>query len=125
MLVTTQGCDLDLSRGPGWLFLRLRNFDPDCPETDALAERIWSLLEKHLVYRLVLELDEVELLRSILIAQLVLLQRRMAKRDGVIRLSGLSPHNREVLETCRLEEHLPAFENRVEAVMGLKPTQPR
>ncbi len=125
MLVTTEGCDLDLSRGPGWLFVRVRNFDPDCPDVDRLADRIWSLLEKHLVYRLVLELDEVELLRSILIAQLVLLQRRISKRDGVIRLSGLSPQNREVLETCRLEDRLPAYGDRVEAVMGTTPTQPR
>lgn len=125
MLVTAEGCDLDLSRGPGWLFVRVRNFDPDCPEADRLAERIWSLLERHLVYRLVLELDEVELLRSILIAQLLLLQRRIARHDGVIHLSGLSPHNREVLETCRLADRLPTYGDRVEAVMGGTPTQPR
>lgn len=125
MLVTTEGCDLDLSRGPGWLFVRVRHFDPDRPEVDALADRIWSLLDKHLVYRLVLELDEVELLRSILIGQLVSLQRRIVEHDGVIRLSGLSPHNREVLETCRLDDRLPAYEDRHEAVMGSTPSQPR
>jgi len=125
MLVTTKGCDLDLSRGPGWLFIRVQNFDPDTPEMEVLADRIWSLLEKHLTYRVVLELNDVELLRSILIAQLVLLQRRILEHDGVIRLSGLSPHNREVLETCRLEERLPAYGDRVEAVMGTAPSQPR
>jgi anti-anti-sigma factor len=125
MLVTTKGCDLELNRGPDWLFVRLQNFDPDGLENEVLAERIWSLLEKHLTYRVVLELDDVELLRSILIAQLVLLQRRVLKHRGVIRLSGLSPHNREVLETCRLEDRLPAYEDRVEAVMGTAPIHPR
>lgn len=125
MLVTTKGCDLDLSRGPGWLFIHVRHFDPDSPDMDVFADRIWGLLEKHLTYRLVLELDEVELLRSLLIAQLVLLQRRILEHRGVIRLSGLSPHNREVLATCRLEDRLPAYEDRVEAVMGTRPSQPR
>ncbi|HLA86249.1 MAG TPA: hypothetical protein VJL29_15785, partial [Thermoguttaceae bacterium] len=69
--------------------------------------------------------DEVELLRSILIAQLVRLQRRIGAHGGVIHLAGLSPHNREVLRTCRLEDRLPAYEDRVNAVMGDAPRRPR
>ncbi|HBO43452.1 MAG TPA: hypothetical protein DD670_05885 [Planctomycetaceae bacterium] len=125
MLVTTKGCDLDLSRGPDWLFVRLKNLDPDCPEADALADRIWSLLENHLTYRLVLELDDIEVLRSILIAQLIKLRRRILEHEGVIRLSGLSPDNREVLETCHLEDRLPSYHDRVEAVMASLPCRPR
>ena len=125
MLVTTNACDLDLSHGPGWLFLRLRNFDPDSPEADSLADRIWSLLDNHLVYRVVLEMDEVELLRSILIAQLIMLQRRVNAHQGMVHLAGLSPHNREVLATCRLDDRLPAFQNRIEAVMGVDVAKPR
>ena len=125
MLTTTSGCELSLERGPGWLFVKLGSLDPDSPEAFALADRIWDLLESHTVYRLVLELDEIEVLQTLLIAQLVRLHRWISQHDGVIHLAGLSAHNREVLRTCRLDNRLPSFADRVEAVMGYHPTQPR
>ena len=124
MLVTAEGCDLDIDRGPGWLFVRIRNFDADAPESSELADRIWSLLEKHFTYRLVLELDEVEVLPSLLIAQMERLHQRVCEHDGVIRLSGLSARSRKLLHGRHLDDRLPTYGDRVAAVMGI-PGQPR
>ena len=124
MLVTAEGCDLDIDRGPDWLFVRIRNFDADAPESSHLADRIWALLEKHLTYRLVLELDDIEVLPSLLIAQMERLHGRIREHDGVIRLSGLSAHSRKLLHRRHLEGRLPAYGDRIEALMGM-PGQPR
>ena len=91
-----------------------------------LAERIWRLLQQHFTYRLVLELDQVRLLTSRLIAQLVQLHRRIEEHGGVMRLCGLSPQNCEVLHTCRLDDRLTPYQDRQAAIMGCeRPRQPR
>lgn len=124
MLVTMEGCDLDVDRGPGWLFVRLHGHDGEMPDFDGLADRIWTLLERHLTYRVVLELDELDVVPSQLIAELVELHRRVEGHEGVIRLSGLSPHSRKLLLSWRLSDRLPVYGDRVAAVMGT-PGQPR
>ena len=118
MPLTAMRCELGVERGPGWLFVKLNNIDPDAFETHQLADQIWSLLEQHLIYRVVLEMDDVKVLRSELIAQLILLCRKIRHHDGVIRLSGLSPNNKKVLQACSLIDRLPAFCDRFEAIMG-------
>jgi anti-anti-sigma factor len=118
MQTMTPGCELDVERGPGWLLVRVRNIDPSGSESTRLAERLWRLLQQHFTYRLVLELDEVELLNSLLVGQLVKLRRRIEEHDGVLRLCGLSPYNRQVLRTCRLNDRLLPYEDRESAVMG-------
>jgi len=125
MLVTTSECELEVDRGPNLLFVRVRISNDDIPEIPDLASRIWSLLEQHFTYRLVLELDEIKVLPSQLIGQLVLLQKRICTHDGVLRLSGLSAANREVLKSCRFGGRFPTYANRVEAVMGCCPQKPR
>lgn len=102
-----------VERGPAWLFVRIR---PDQQRVDDLADRLWMLLERHFVYRLVLEMDEVELLSSRLIGQLVMLQKRVLQHDGALRLCGLSPACSEALHHCRLDQALPSFNCREEAV---------
>jgi anti-anti-sigma factor len=111
-------CELDVERGPGWLLVRVRN--PDLAEVDGppLADRLWRLLLQHFTYRLVLEMDAVEMLNSYLIGQLAELYRRIEEHDGVLRLCGLSPYNRQVLHSCRLDDRLPPYGDRQEAVMG-------
>jgi anti-anti-sigma factor len=118
MLATANEWEMDVERGPGWLLMKLH--DPGCPieELPSLAEHIWSILDQHFTYRLVLELDDIPLLNSRLIGQLIELYRRIRDHDGVLRLCGLSAYNRQVLRTCRLDERLPAFEDRREAVLG-------
>jgi anti-anti-sigma factor len=126
MQETLAGWQLDVDRGPDWLFVKIR-----CPgqgqwDPPPLAERLWTMLQEHLVERMVLELDEIPVLSSRLIGQLVLLYKRISARGGVMRLSGLSPENQQVLRVCRLDERFASYHNRDEAVRGhRRPLQPR
>jgi hypothetical protein len=113
--------ELEVHRGPGWLFVKLRNPDDDSPHSTLLADQLWSLLESHLVYRLVLDLNEVRVVDRRLLGQLIQLYRRIRRHDGVMRLCGLSPTNRMVLESRhRLTQRLPPYDDIEEAVMGVK-----
>jgi anti-anti-sigma regulatory factor len=121
-------CDWDLhvERGPNWLLAKVGNPLDERWEMVPLADTLRSLMEKHFTYRLVLELDEIELLTSDLIGQLVLLEKWIHARQGVMRLCGLSPHNREILQSCRSGGLLRAYRDRLEAVLGRhRPPQPR
>lgn len=125
MLAIAPGWELYVERGPDWLIVKIESMDAR-GETPPVAEIIWSLMQQNLTHRLVLELDEVPVLNSFLIAQLTLLYRRISEHDGVMRLCGLSAYNRRVLHTCRLDERFQPYHNRQEAVMGYsRPTQPR
>jgi len=126
MLAVAPGCELEVERGPGWLLVRIANLDLAELDTPTLAERVWSVLQQHFTYRLVLELDQIHLLTSRLIAQLVQLHRRIEEHGGVMRLCGLSAHNRKVLQTCRLDDRFMPYQDRQEAVMGCeRPCRPR
>jgi anti-anti-sigma factor len=118
MLSVAPGCELDVERGPDWLLVRVRNLGQIDSGSPPLSDCLWRLLEQYFIYRLVLELDEVEVLDSALIEQLIQLYQRIKEHDGVLRLCGLSARNRRVLHTCRLDERLLPYEDRVEAVMG-------
>ena len=118
MLAIAPGCELDVERGPDWLLVRVRNLDLAESDAPPLAERVWHLLQQHFTYRLVLELDEVQVLNSCLIGELLQLHRRIEEHGGVMRLCGLSSHNRQVLHACRLDDRLLPYGDRQEAVMG-------
>ena len=107
--------ELEVVRGPDWLFVRLR---PEREQMHHLAERLWALLNKHFVYRLVLEMDEVEFLPSVMLGQLVMLQKRILQHGGALRLCGMTPSCREALHFCRLDHTLLNFESRADAVRG-------
>lgn len=118
---------LDVQRGPDWLFVRL--VPPDqpglVPEAEGVAEQIWEVIQQHFCYRVVLELDRVGMLYSSLLGQLILLSKRIYSHQGILRMSGVSEHNLDVLRTCRLEAALPSYHNRGDAVMGHNPQKPR
>jgi anti-anti-sigma factor len=118
MLAIAPGCELEVERGPDWLLVRVRNLDLAESDAPPLAERLWRVLQQHFTYRLVLELNDVEALNSDLVGQLTKLYRRIEEHGGVMRLCGLSPHNRQVLHACRLDDRLLPYEDREEAVMG-------
>ena len=121
---------LDIDRGPDWLFIR-----PSPPHgNDAahgeggeapLAEMVWKKLEQCFCYRVVLELDHIDYLRSGMIGELVRLHKRVATHGGMLRLCGVSKNAETGLRICRLSERLPAYRNRTDAVMGYRPQQPR
>lgn len=123
----TGSYEFAVERGPNCLFVRLTTWNSITEAAD-LAETLWNLLDQHLTYRLVLELDEVEVLRSFLIGQLVLLHKRICQHGGMLRLCGLSPRNHEALKIARLADRFPAYQNRNDAVRGAYlpyPTKPR
>ncbi len=117
MLTSTCGCVSDVERGPDWLLVRLRNLDLTAPNAPSLADHLWSLLQQHFTYRLVLELDDVQV-NSHMIGQLLQLYRRIEEHDGVLRLCGLSPGSRQVLHAAHLDDRLLPYEDRQEAVLG-------
>lgn len=119
------GSLFDVDRGPDWVFVRLTGADSDWTESPPVAESIWNVLDQSFTYRVVVELDRVTLLRSYVLGQLVLLARRVHAHGGVLRICGLTPHNQEMLRISRLEELLPGYRDRGEAVMCSRPKQPR
>jgi anti-anti-sigma factor len=114
--------ELQIERGPDWLFVRLR---PDPEHLDQVAERLWALLNQHFVYRLVLEMDEVDFLPSVLMGQLVMLQKRILQHDGALRLCGLTDSCEQALHFCRLDHTLAHFKTREDAVRGSALAKPR
>jgi len=126
MIAIAPGWELEVERGPGWLLAKVRSSDTIACDDPPLADALWELLRRHLTYRVVIELDEIPVLSSHLVGQLVKLFKRIRERDGVMRLCGLSSYNLQVLRTCRLEEHFAPYENRHDAVMACPlPRQPR
>ncbi|NOY29985.1 MAG: STAS domain-containing protein [Planctomycetes bacterium] len=111
-----------VDRGPDWLFVKIR---PEEHRLEDVAERLWALLEKHFIYRLVLEMDEVDFLPSLLMGQLVMLHKRVLQHDGALRLCGLSHSCAQALHFCRLDQALPNFETREDAVRGCTLAKPR
>jgi len=125
MVELARGWLADIERGPDWLFVRLQKPEFEADGAPPLADSLWELLQQHFVRRLVVEMDQVEWLPSYLVGQLVLLHRRVCQEGGVMRLCGLTPANREVLRSLRLENRFPYFADRDEAVLGYPPLQPR
>lgn len=118
MLALAPGWELDVQRGPDWLLVRVVGADRDASDSPPLADRLWELLNQHFTYRLVLELDEIRVLNSYLIGQLVSLYRRIREHEGVMRLCGLSPYNRRVLQICHLDDRFLSYRDRREAVLA-------
>lgn len=125
MPATVAEWELDVRRGPGWLLVKPARPDFQLAESYPLADDLWSLLERHFVYRLVIQCDNVRALNSHLIGQLLVLNRRICQHNGVIRLSGLSAYNKRVLEIHGLVDRFPAYDSLEEAVLGSWPTKPR
>jgi len=116
---------MDVERGPDWLFLRLHSPKKESRDCRGVAEQVWEVMQQHFARRVVLELQEVKALNSRLIGQLVLLQKRICAGGGTMRICGLSDANRDALQIVRLNERLPCYCNREDAVMGYRPKQPR
>lgn len=106
---------IDVDRGPDWLFVRLR---PGQQEPADMADKLWSLADRHFIYRLVLEMNDVDMLPSRLMGQLVTLHKRVLQRHGALRLCGLKDECAEALHFCRLDQALPSYETREDAVLG-------
>lgn len=119
------GWTIEVDRGPDWLFFRLHGEEPFETDGIALSALLWQVLEQEFSRRLVIEMDEIRLLRSHLIGELVLLHKRLQSQGGMLRLAGLTDKNYAVLSGCRLADRFPQYRNREDAVMGYRPAKPR
>ncbi|OHB78248.1 MAG: hypothetical protein A2W31_04555 [Planctomycetes bacterium RBG_16_64_10] len=122
MVEVAAGWRLDVDVSPEWLFFRLVKEWHDAGPTPPLAERVWSVVEQHSIYRLVVELDGQLLLSSYLVGQLILLCKRAHQRGGAMRLCGLADAQYQVIEIMRLGQMLPNYQTRGDAVTGHRPT---
>jgi anti-anti-sigma factor len=104
-----------IERGPDWLIVQL---SADDGPYDNMADRLWALLNQHFVYRLVLEMEDIDFFPSQLMGQLVMLHKRVLKRGGALRLCGLSSECQQALHICRLDQALPNFACRADAIYG-------
>ena len=93
-------------------------------EIAPLAEDLWTIVQQHMVDRLILKMDRVVFLNSHLIGQLVLLHKRIHNNGGIIRLCGLTPSNEEVLHMAALDSRFPHYDCLDDAIRGM-PTKPR
>lgn len=125
VLDVVPGWRMDLDRGPDWLIVRLRPPSQGDTHEVALAEAIWEMMDQSFTQRLVLEMNDVWLLRSWIIGELVKLHKRVTANGGLLRLCGLNDGNQEVLRMCRLDERFPQYSTRSDAVMGCRPAQAR
>jgi len=112
------GLELNVDRGPNWLFVKLRTKNDPQADVPQIADKLWSISTRHFIYRLVLELDDLEEMPSGMMSQLVLLQERLAQCGGALRICGLSPECEESIHSCHLDSALPNHATREEAVMG-------
>jgi anti-anti-sigma regulatory factor len=125
MVVIAKGWELDVERGPDWLFVRPHRLSDDADAEPSLAAGVWALLEQNFSHNLVLELDQIEQLNSHMIGQLIWLHNRIRAHDGLMRVSGLNDSGQDALRLCRLDSRFPSFLNRTDAVHGYRPMQPR
>ena len=125
MVQIAYGWELDVDRGPDWLFVRPHRPPGGAEQMPPLAEQVWALMEQNFIHSLVPELDQIDFLSTYLIGQLVWLQKRIHTHDGLMRIAGLCHMGQEVLHQCRLDSRLPCFSSREEAVMGCQPRKPR
>ena len=48
------GLELNVDRGPNWLFVKLRTREAPQAEVPQIADKLWSISSRHFIYRLVL-----------------------------------------------------------------------
>lgn len=111
------GWTMDMERGPDCLFVKLHGPNESQLDGNELSENLWELLKQHFIYRVVLELDDVTMLKSNIVGQLVRLNKQVQDHDGMMRLCGLSDQCSEVLRQARLDSYLPQYRDREEALM--------
>ena len=125
VLELVPGWTMKVDRGPDWLFITLHEPQDGNVGGTVLADQLWSLLRQHFTNRLVLELDELTILRSDFISQLIRVQHNIDRDGGLLRLCGLSENNQKALRTVRVCDRFAQYRNREDAVMGIRSLQPR
>jgi len=116
---------MEVDRGPDWVFIRLHGKEPFDTDGIELSNRLARVLEQEFSHRLVLELDDIRVMNSHFVAELVTLHKQLHDRGGLLRISGLSDENYSVLCASKLGDRFPQYHTREDAVMGYRPAKPR
>ena len=121
------GWDLEIDRGPDWLFVRLKKHKHRAHEPAAVGEVLWLLLEQHSAHRLMLEMDQVETLDEKLIGQLAALDDRICEHGGIMRMCGMKPQHRQLLAHNDVGHHFAVYADRTHALLSKPhiPNRPR
>ncbi|MBM4002614.1 MAG: STAS domain-containing protein [Planctomycetes bacterium] len=115
----------EIERGPGWLFVKLRSPAADVAHCGQIADNLFQMMQSHLTRRMVLDLEDVPVFKSELLSQMLRLNNLVQSQGGILRLTGLSENNREVLRRSRLGERLAEYESREAAVLSAHRQLPR
>ncbi len=126
MLKVIPGWELDVERGPDCLLVKVRKPRRSGGTLAPLDEVLWSVLDQHFIYRLVLELDQVKSLSEEIVDQLLSLHDRIEARGGLMRICGLAPRSRRMLLDRQANDRLIPYHDVEEAMMGsVAPRRPR
>jgi hypothetical protein len=115
---SVDGLDINVDRGPNWLFVKLRNKRAPLANGPQIADRLWSIASRHFIYRLVVELDELDEWPTGWMDELTQLQERLVDCGGALRICGLSRSCEETLHGRQFESTLTNHPSRADAVMG-------
>lgn len=121
-----------LERGPSCLYVRpIPNLPtsqpaafgrshqaPTLPDADGFADQVWQMLNQHLTFRLVLEMNHVPTIDAALRHELLDLRDRIEERAGVMKLCNLSAESKEALAALGVERSIARFETRADALLA-------
>lgn len=110
----------DVARGWGteceqvtdWLVIRLFTYGDDRAAEPPLADALFAVAEAASRFRVIVEPDATVPFRSYFVGQLVTLHKRLHRRDGALRLAGVTAGNYDVIRLMRLTDRIPSFPNR-------------
>lgn len=118
---TNNGFQIEVGRGPNWLFLTLT---PDGTSVKAthLADELWSIVARHFVYRVVLEFVDTDSLSDTAVAQIDQFRRWLDDHGGAVRVCGLDERCSQRLESqcaeSRTRSRLRSHSTLAAAVLG-------
>jgi len=115
MLCVDQGYELDVVRGPGSLSVKVNKLRHDPENRPALGHDLWALMEQHFIYRMLLDLERVEVVDDYLVDELLHLSRSIHQHDGTLHICGLSERNQRILREGFHEEAVSCYQSSEEA----------
>jgi hypothetical protein len=126
MIELSPGWELTIKRGPDLLIVRVRCSNEETSADPGLADRVWAVMQQHFTNRLVLDLEEIEMLNGDLPGELLRLAGWISDLHGVIRVCGVSEKNEEAFRESLPGKCFPLYRTTADAVFcSWRPTQPR
>lgn len=116
MVLVARPWTLDVERGPNLLIIKVKGDDAPEDEMAELAESVWSVLDAHHIYRVVLDCAQLPPLSVSLIVQFEQLHKRVLAHEGMLRLCALSKANKKALRASGFDKHFTTYDCCEEAV---------